>query len=46
MPPLGRAMKRMLPLAMLALAGPALAGEPLATDDASILERSVCQFEA
>jgi hypothetical protein len=33
-------------LATLAVPAPADAGEPLATDDASILERGVCQFEA
>ena len=33
-------------IATLALPLAALAGEPLATDDAAILERGVCQFEA
>ena len=39
-------MKRLAPLLACLAAAPALAGEPLATDDASILDRGICQLEA
>jgi len=39
-------MRRLLPLLIFAAAGATHAGEPLITDDASILEKGVCQVEA
>ena len=39
-------MKRLVPMLALAWVVRAGAGEPLATDDASIVEKGVCQFES